>query len=114
MQMDVTKQESIDAGFAEVIGAFGHLDILINNAALFTAAPIEEVIRPMLGKALRTPLVTDDLPDEIVRPSQIRNAALPAPDAAKRAVLRWLLGECGGNISAVARQAGLADAGDAG
>ena len=45
VQMDVTKPDSIDAGFAEVIGAFGHLDILINNAALFTAAPVEEITR---------------------------------------------------------------------
>ncbi|WP_140847711.1 L-iditol 2-dehydrogenase [Paracoccus sp. FO-3] len=45
VQMDVAKQDSIDAGFAEVIARFGHLDILINNAALFTAAPVEEVTR---------------------------------------------------------------------
>ncbi|RDD70178.1 L-iditol 2-dehydrogenase [Paracoccus versutus] len=45
VQMDVTKQDSIDAGFAEVVARFGHLDILINNAALFTAAPVEEVTR---------------------------------------------------------------------
>ncbi|ABL72901.1 L-iditol 2-dehydrogenase [Paracoccus denitrificans] len=45
VQMDVTRQDSIDAGFAEVIGTFGHLDILVNNAALFTAAPVEEVTR---------------------------------------------------------------------
>ncbi|WP_449043449.1 L-iditol 2-dehydrogenase [Paracoccus versutus] len=45
VQMDVTKQDSIDAGFAKVIGQLGHLDILINNAALFTAAPVEEVTR---------------------------------------------------------------------
>ena len=45
VQTDVTKQDSIDAGFAEVVARFGHLDILINNAALFTAAPVEEVTR---------------------------------------------------------------------
>jgi galactitol 2-dehydrogenase len=45
VQMDVTSQTSIDAGFAEAIGKLGHLDILINNAALFSAAPIAEITR---------------------------------------------------------------------
>ncbi|MCB2157344.1 MAG: SDR family NAD(P)-dependent oxidoreductase, partial [Rhodobacteraceae bacterium] len=45
VQMDVTKQASIDAGFAKVVAKFGKLDILINNAALFTAAPIVEISR---------------------------------------------------------------------
>jgi NAD(P)-dependent dehydrogenase (short-subunit alcohol dehydrogenase family) len=43
--MDVTSQASIDAGFASAIAAMGHLDILINNAALFSAAPIVEITR---------------------------------------------------------------------
>ena len=43
--MDVTSQESIDAGIAETIEKLGHIDILINNAALFTAAPIVEIKR---------------------------------------------------------------------
>lgn len=43
--LDVTRQESIDAAFAEAISKLGHLDILINNAALFTAAPIDEITR---------------------------------------------------------------------
>ena len=45
VQMDVTRQDSVDAGFAEAIGQLGHLDILINNAALFTAAPFEDIAR---------------------------------------------------------------------
>lgn len=45
VQMDVTRQDSIDAGFADAIGKLGHLDILINNAALFSAAPIAEITR---------------------------------------------------------------------
>ncbi len=45
VQMDVTRQDSIDAGFAEAVGKMGRLDILINNAALFTAAPIVEITR---------------------------------------------------------------------
>lgn len=45
VQMDVTRQDSIEAGFASAIAKLGHLDILINNAALFTAAPIVEITR---------------------------------------------------------------------
>jgi galactitol 2-dehydrogenase len=45
VQMDVTNQSSIDRGFASAIKAMGHLDILINNAALFSAAPIVEITR---------------------------------------------------------------------
>lgn len=45
VEMDVTDQNSIDAGVTEAIAALGQIDILINNAALFTAAPIIEVDR---------------------------------------------------------------------
>lgn len=45
VQMDVTDQTSIDAGFAQAVGRMGGLDILINNAALFSAAPIVEITR---------------------------------------------------------------------
>jgi len=43
--MDVTNQESIDAGIADTIEKLGHIDILINNAALFTADPIIDIKR---------------------------------------------------------------------
>ena len=45
IDMDVTKQQSIDAGIAEAVKKLGRIDILINNAALFTAAPIVEISR---------------------------------------------------------------------
>ncbi len=45
VQMDVTQQDSIDAAIATTTDAFGGIDILINNAALFTAAPITEITR---------------------------------------------------------------------
>ena len=45
VQMDVTQQASIDAGFASAIEQMGGLDILVNNAALFTASPIAEITR---------------------------------------------------------------------
>lgn len=43
--MDVTRQDSIDAGMAAAVQAMGGLDILINNAALFDAAPIVDITR---------------------------------------------------------------------
>ena len=45
VHMDVTEQHSIDTGVAEAIDKLGHIDILINNAALFSAAPIVEIDR---------------------------------------------------------------------
>ena len=45
IKMDVTSQRSIDEGLAQAIDAFGQIDILINNAAIFTAAPIVEIER---------------------------------------------------------------------
>jgi NAD(P)-dependent dehydrogenase (short-subunit alcohol dehydrogenase family) len=45
VQMDVTDQASIEAGFADAVAKMGKLDILINNAALFTAQPIAEISR---------------------------------------------------------------------
>jgi len=43
--MDVTRQESIEAGVEEAIRRMGGIDILVNNAALFTAAPLVEIGR---------------------------------------------------------------------
>jgi D-sorbitol dehydrogenase (acceptor) len=43
IKIDVTKKESIDAAVRQVVDAFGSIDILINNAALFTAAPLVEI-----------------------------------------------------------------------
>jgi D-sorbitol dehydrogenase (acceptor) len=45
IEMDVTRQDSIDAAVAACVERMGHIDILINNAALFTAAPIAEIMR---------------------------------------------------------------------
>jgi D-sorbitol dehydrogenase (acceptor) len=45
VQMDVTDQASIDAGFAQAIAQMGQLDVLINNAALFSAAPLTDITR---------------------------------------------------------------------
>ncbi len=45
IDMDVTDQASIDAAVAATISGLGGIDILINNAAIFSAAPIVEVTR---------------------------------------------------------------------
>ena len=43
IEMDVTSQTSIDAAVSETVTKFGGIDILINNAAVFTAAPITDI-----------------------------------------------------------------------
>jgi D-sorbitol dehydrogenase (acceptor) len=45
IQMDITSQSSIDAGFDAAIAQMGQLDILVNNAALFSAAPTVAITR---------------------------------------------------------------------
>lgn len=45
LEMDVASQVSIEDAVAAATRAFGHIDILVNNAAIFTAAPIVEVER---------------------------------------------------------------------
>ena len=45
VQIDVTQQASIDAAVAACIAKTGGIDILINNAAIFDMAPIDEITR---------------------------------------------------------------------
>ncbi|WP_171125475.1 MULTISPECIES: L-iditol 2-dehydrogenase [unclassified Ruegeria] len=45
IEMDVTNQQSIDDAITRTASHFGPIDILINNAAIFTAAPIVEIER---------------------------------------------------------------------
>lgn len=45
VELDVTRQASIDAAIATTIRHAGGLDILVNNAALFDLAPIVEITR---------------------------------------------------------------------
>lgn len=45
VDLDVTDQASIDRAIAKAVAAFDRIDILINNAAVFTAAPIVEISR---------------------------------------------------------------------
>jgi NAD(P)-dependent dehydrogenase (short-subunit alcohol dehydrogenase family) len=50
VQIDVSKQESIDAALATVISKAGKLDVLINNAALFDAAETVNITRASYEK----------------------------------------------------------------
>ena len=43
VDIDVTRRDSIDAAVAETVERLGRIDILINNAAVFSAAPITEI-----------------------------------------------------------------------
>ncbi|MFS4583085.1 L-iditol 2-dehydrogenase [Phaeobacter sp. C3_T13_0] len=45
IDLDVTQQSSIGRAVDQTVDAFGGIDILINNAAIFTAAPVTEVSR---------------------------------------------------------------------
>lgn len=50
IEMDVTHQSSIDNAVDKTADAFGQIDILINCAALFTAAPIVDIDRVDFAK----------------------------------------------------------------
>jgi D-sorbitol dehydrogenase (acceptor) len=45
VELDVTRQDSIDRAIEQTVQAFGQIDVLINNAAIFTAAPIVDIER---------------------------------------------------------------------
>ncbi|MDR9481503.1 MAG: L-iditol 2-dehydrogenase [Salibaculum sp.] len=45
IEMDATRQDRIEGAVAAAAQALGGIDILINNAALFTAAPLTEITR---------------------------------------------------------------------
>lgn len=45
VRLDVTDQQSIDDAVAQTTGELGAIDILINNAAIFSAAPITDITR---------------------------------------------------------------------
>ncbi|MBW6417848.1 L-iditol 2-dehydrogenase [Celeribacter sp. PS-C1] len=49
--LDVTDQASIDRAVPETAERLGGIDILINNAAIFTAAPIVEITRDDFDRA---------------------------------------------------------------
>ena len=51
VEMDVTSQASIDMAVDRVDSEFNGIDILINNAAIFTAAPIADITREDYNRA---------------------------------------------------------------
>ena len=50
VQIDVTRQDSIDAAIATVVEQAGKIDILVNNAALFDAAETVDITRESYDK----------------------------------------------------------------
>jgi galactitol 2-dehydrogenase len=50
VEMDVTKRDSIRAAVDQVDAAFGGIDILVNNAALFDLAPLVEITEASYNK----------------------------------------------------------------
>lgn len=50
IEMDVSDQVSIETAVGETIAAFGGIDILVNNAAIFTAAPVVDITRDDFGR----------------------------------------------------------------
>ncbi|AOF90811.1 L-iditol 2-dehydrogenase [Sinorhizobium sp. RAC02] len=50
VEIDVTRQASIDAAVAACVSEVGGIDILVNNAALFDLAPIVEITRESYDK----------------------------------------------------------------
>ncbi|MEL7346668.1 MAG: L-iditol 2-dehydrogenase [Pseudomonadota bacterium] len=51
IEMDVTDQTSIEVGVETAVAAMGRVDILVNNAAVFTAAPVTEITRAEYDRA---------------------------------------------------------------
>ena len=45
IELNVTRQDSINSAVTETVQAFGSLDILVNNAGIFDLAPIVEITR---------------------------------------------------------------------
>lgn len=50
VRMDVSTAEGVEAGVSAATAAMGGIDILINNAAIFSAAPIVEIERADFAK----------------------------------------------------------------
>ncbi|MFZ5964771.1 L-iditol 2-dehydrogenase [Thalassococcus sp. BH17M4-6] len=50
VELDVSRQDSIDAAIASVVDQAGKLDILVNNAALFDAAETVDITRASYDK----------------------------------------------------------------
>ena len=51
VKLDVTKQDSINAAVAQTVETLGQIDVLINNAAVFTAAPITDITQDDYARA---------------------------------------------------------------
>ena len=52
LEIDITQQTAIDNAVNSAIEQLGHIDILINNAAIFSAAPIVDIQREDFDKVM--------------------------------------------------------------
>ena len=52
MRASVAREDQVDRMFDEIEQRFGHLDILVNNAASGWLGPVEEITRERFSKAL--------------------------------------------------------------
>ena len=73
IKADVTSETDVDRTYAEVLGAFGHLDVLVNNAGAGTFAPLVDMDAAGFDRVLGT---------------NARGAMLMAREAARHFVTR--------------------------
>lgn len=90
INMDVSSKESIDSAIGKVISKHGHIDVLINNAGLGIASPIETVSISDVQKVFDTNITG------IIRTSQ---SVLPYMRERKSGLII--------NISSIAAETGL-------
>jgi len=92
MVLDVTRQESIDATISAVVGRFGRLDVLVNNAGLFDLAPTVEITRESYHRVYAV---------------NVEGLLFTLQAAAKQMIAQGRAGgECAGKIINFASQAG--------
>lgn len=56
IQVDITQKSQIEAAMAQIVSAFGHLDILINNAGVYENTPLATTTEEQWDKILDTNL----------------------------------------------------------
>lgn len=75
---DVTSKSSIDAAVASLVGEVGRIDALVNNAATFTFAPLEQSGEEMIRTQFEA---------NVYGPILVTQAALPALKESRGAVI---------------------------
>ena len=75
---DVSRKAECDRMVAETVGAFGRLDVLVNNAAVFEGGPIGEIAEEVLERIFRV---------NVFAAVHLVQAALPHLEKAKGCVI---------------------------